>query len=99
MREVVLTTLERISEARVRAPVFIRRTPIVPLARDSMESGRAFRTLFYRGKLLAEPARAVASAGLLAGKVNTSLHTVAGLTGDNLTKDTAARHTALAQGT
>ena len=51
--------------------------------------GRAFESLLYRGKLLSEPAGAVASAGFLAGKVDTSLKTVATLTGGNLTGETA----------
>lgn len=61
--------------------------------------GRAFETLLYRGKLLSEPAGAVAAAGFLAGKVDTALKTVATLTGGNLTEETAqALHGLATQG-
>ncbi len=58
--------------------------------------GRAFETLLSRAKILGEPAGVVAPAGFLADKVDTSLKTVATVTGGNLTKDTMARLTALA---
>lgn len=60
--------------------------------------GRAYETLLYRAKLLAEPAGAVATAGFLAGKVDTGLRTVAALTGGNLTEETRQRLHELAQG-
>jgi len=59
--------------------------------------GRAFETLLWRGKLLAEPAGAVASAAYLAGKVDAELRTVATVTGGNLTPDVAERLHALAR--
>lgn len=58
---------------------------------EERDIGQAFETLLMRAKLLAEPAGAVASAAFLAGKVDTSLTTVAALTGGNLTRDTMAR--------
>jgi threonine dehydratase len=50
--------------------------------------GRAFKILLERGKLLAEPAGAVAAAGFLSDRVDNSKKTVAALTGGNLTADT-----------
>ncbi len=50
---------------------------------------RAFRTILLRAKMLGEPAGVTAAAGFLAGKVDTSLKTVAALTGGNLTESTA----------
>ncbi|MCP5153016.1 MAG: threonine/serine dehydratase [Ectothiorhodospiraceae bacterium] len=47
---------------------------------------RAFRTLLLRGKLLAEPAGAVASAAFLSGVVDASKRTVAILSGGNVTE-------------
>lgn len=58
---------------------------------EERDIGRAFSTLLMRAKMLAEPAGAVAAAGFLAGKVDTSLTTVAALTGGNLTRQTMAR--------
>ncbi len=52
--------------------------------------GRAFETLLERAKLLGEAAGVVASAAFLAGKVDTSLKTVATLTGGNLDTDPAS---------
>ena len=59
--------------------------------------GRAFETLLYRGKLLGEAAGVVASAAFLAGKVDTSLITLAALTGGNLTQQSIDKLHALAQ--
>lgn len=50
------------------------------------EIAAAFRTILFRTKLLSEPAGAVAAAGFLSGKVDTSLRTVALLTGGNVTE-------------
>lgn len=58
---------------------------------SEQDIGNAFRVLLERGKLLAEPAGAVAAAGYLAGKVDTALHTVATVTGGNLTMQTVDR--------
>lgn len=58
--------------------------------------GRAFKTLLGRGKLLGEAAGVVASAAFLAEKVDTSKHTVAALTGGNLTQDSINQLMALA---
>ncbi|MGJ3258367.1 MAG: threonine/serine dehydratase [Rhodospirillales bacterium] len=60
--------------------------------------GRAFVTLLTRAKLLGEAAGVVASAAFLAGKVDTSLKTVAALTGGNLTQDSIQKLYALADG-
>lgn len=49
--------------------------------------GRAFEVLLSRTKMLGEAAGVVASAAFLADKVDTSLKTVAALTGGNLSKD------------
>ncbi len=51
----------------------------------------AFRTLFYRGKVLGEPAGVVAAAGFLSGKVDPGLRTLALVTGGNVTPDVARR--------
>ena len=51
----------------------------------------AFCTLLARAKLLGEPAGVVATAAFLSGKVDTSLTTVAALTGGNLTDATRQR--------
>lgn len=48
----------------------------------------AFCTMLYRAKVLGEPAGVVAAAAFLAGKVDTSLTTVAIVTGGNLTAET-----------
>ena len=48
----------------------------------------AFCTLLYRAKVLGEPAGVVATAAFLASKVDTSLTTVATVTGGNLTAET-----------
>ncbi len=58
--------------------------------------GRAFETLLFRGKLLGEAAGVVASAAFLADKVDTSLKTLAALTGGNLTPESVAKLHALA---
>ena len=60
--------------------------------------GRAFETILFTSKLLAEPAGAAAAAGFLAGKVDTSLFTVATLTGGNLTRETLETLSSLARG-
>jgi len=51
----------------------------------------AFRTLLFRGKVLAEPAGVVASAGFLSGKVEAGRKTVACVTGGNVT-EAVVRH-------
>ena len=48
----------------------------------------SFRSLLYRGKLLVEPAGAVAPAAFLTGKVDQSRMTVAAVTGGNVTTET-----------
>jgi len=58
--------------------------------------GRAFETILARAKMLGEPAGVVAPAGFLADKVDTSLKTVATLTGGNLTAETMGKLKALA---
>jgi threonine dehydratase len=60
--------------------------------------GRAFVTLMTRAKLLGEAAGVVASAAFLSGKVDTSLNTVAALTGGNLTQQSMQKLHALAKG-
>jgi len=60
--------------------------------------GRAFVTLLTRAKLLGEAAGVVASAAFLSGKVDTSLNTVAALTGGNLTQESMLKLYALADG-
>ncbi|MDA0998782.1 MAG: pyridoxal-phosphate dependent enzyme [Proteobacteria bacterium] len=62
------------------------------------EIGRAFEVLLTRGKLVGEPAGVVATAAFLAGKVDTSLKTVAVLTGGNLTAETMQKLMQLARG-
>lgn len=59
--------------------------------------GRAFETLLTRAKLLGEAAGVVASAAFLADKVDTSLNTVAALTGGNLTQESIDKLKALAK--
>ena len=61
-----------------------------PLSTFSARSfiANAFCTLLYRAKILGEPAGVVATAAFLAGKVDTSLTTVATVTGGNLTTET-----------
>ena len=59
--------------------------------------GRAFVTLLERGKLMGEAAGVVAASAFLAGKVDTSLKTLATLTGGNLTQDSAGKLRALAE--
>ncbi len=49
--------------------------------------GRAFKTIRERTKLLGEAAGVVAASAFLSGKVDTSLKTVATLTGGNLTEE------------
>ena len=51
----------------------------------------AFCTLRDRAKIVGEPAGVVATAAFLAGKVDTSLTTVAVVTGGNLTAETMQR--------
>jgi threonine dehydratase len=58
--------------------------------------GRAFEVLLTRTKMLGEAAGVVASAAFLADKVDTSLKTVAALTGGNLSKDSIDKLKALA---
>ena len=48
----------------------------------------SFRSLLYRGKLLVEPAGAVAAAAFLTGKVDQKCMTVAAVTGGNVTAET-----------
>lgn len=57
---------------------------------------RAFHTLLFRAKVVAEPAGAVASAAFLAGKVDSTRDTVACVTGGNLTRETFDRLLAMA---
>jgi len=59
--------------------------------------GRAFVTLLERGKLMGEAAGVVAASAFLADKVDTSLKTLAALTGGNLTQDSAEKLRALAE--
>jgi threonine dehydratase len=54
---------------------------------SEQDIAETFRTLLYRAKVLGEPAGVVASAGFLSGKVDTSLKTVAAVTGGNVTED------------
>ncbi len=58
---------------------------------------RAFRTILTRAKMLGEAAGVTAAAGFLSGKVDTSLKTVAALTGGNLTQETMAKLLAMAE--
>ena len=51
------------------------------------EIARAFRSLLFRAKILAEPAGAVAAAAFLSGKVDTGRKTVAAVTGGNVTDE------------
>lgn len=53
---------------------------------DEGDIADAFRTLLFRGKVLAEPAGVVASAGFLSGKVDSGRKTVACVTGGNVTE-------------
>ena len=48
----------------------------------------SFRSLLYRGKLLVEPAGAVAAAAFFSGKVDRDRTTVAAVTGGNVTAET-----------
>jgi threonine dehydratase len=57
----------------------------------------AFCTLLERVKIVGEPAGVTAAAGFLAGKVNTSLTTVAMVTGGNVTTGTMQRLSEMAQ--
>jgi len=57
----------------------------------------AFCTLLERVKIVGEPAGVTAAAGFLAGKVNTSLTTVAMVTGGNVTTETMRRLSEMAQ--
>ena len=52
------------------------------------EIAASFRSLLYRGKLLVEPAGAVAPAAFLSGKVDQDRITVAAVTGGNVTEET-----------
>lgn len=58
---------------------------------------RAFKTILFRTKMLGEAAGVVAASAFLAGKVDTSIKTVAALTGGNLTQDTVAKMLAMAE--
>jgi threonine dehydratase len=58
---------------------------------SEQEIADAMRTLLFRGKLLAEPAGAVASAAFLSGHVDTHKRTVALLTGGNVTSSMVQR--------
>jgi len=58
---------------------------------------QAFRTLLFRGKVLAEPAGAVAAAAFLAGKVDQARKTVAVVTGGNLTEATMQKMLAMSR--
>lgn len=58
--------------------------------------GRAFKTIHERAKLLGEAAGVVAAAAFLSGKVDTSLKSVATLTGGNLTEESIRKLEALA---
>lgn len=51
----------------------------------------AFCTILQRAKLMGEPAGVVAAAAFLSGRVDTTLTTVAALTGGNLTEETRQR--------
>ncbi len=55
---------------------------------SEQDIARAFKTILTRAKLMGEPAGITAAAGFLSGKVDTSLKTVAAMTGGNLTQDT-----------
>ena len=54
---------------------------------SEQEIADTFRTLLTRAKILGEPAGVVASAGFLSDKVDTSLKTVAVVTGGNVTDE------------
>ena len=58
----------------------------------------AFCVLRDRAKIIGEPAGVVATAGFLAGKVDTSLTTLAVVTGGNLTAETMRRLVEMADG-
>lgn len=58
---------------------------------EERDIAEAFRTLLFRGKVLAEPAGAVASAGFLSGKVDSGRRTVACVTGGNVTEAVARK--------
>ena len=58
---------------------------------EERDIAEAFRTLLFRGKVLAEPAGVVASAGFLSGKVEAGRKTVACVTGGNVT-EAVVRH-------
>jgi threonine dehydratase len=53
---------------------------------EERDIAEAFRTLLFRGKVLAEPAGVVAPAGFLSGKVDVGRKTVACVTGGNVTE-------------
>lgn len=54
---------------------------------SEQDIAETFRTFLFRCKILGEPAGVVASAGFLSGKVDTSLKTVATVTGGNVTEE------------
>jgi threonine dehydratase len=54
---------------------------------SEQEIADTYRILLTRAKILGEPAGVVASAGFLSGKVDTSLKTVAAVTGGNVTNE------------
>ncbi|HBC09428.1 MAG TPA: hypothetical protein DC046_17865 [Rhodospirillaceae bacterium] len=58
---------------------------------SEQDIARAFKTILTRTKMLGEPAGVTAAAGFLSGKVDTSLKTVAALTGGNLTRETVLK--------
>ncbi len=58
---------------------------------SEQDIARAFKTILTRTKMLGEPAGVTAAAGFLSGKVDTSLKTVAALTGGNLTQETVLK--------
>jgi threonine dehydratase len=55
---------------------------------SEQDIAETFRTLLSRAKIQVEPAGVAASAGFLSGKVDTSLKTVAAVTGGNVTEET-----------
>ena len=55
---------------------------------SEQDTAETFRTLLSRAKIQVEPAGVAASAGFLSGKVDTSLKTVAAVTGGNVTEET-----------
>ena len=58
---------------------------------SEQEIAEAFRTILLRAKQIGEPAGVVAPAGFLSSKIDTSLKTVATLTGGNLSMEVAEK--------